>query len=175
MIATLILSASSRPIASWTSPRGRSSRSAWLTWARAPVSASETSRFAPGWPLNAALCIPGASSNDPKTSPSTATISPWPAVPRRRPSPVYGERSSGGGASGARVRAAGLSAAGFRGARRRAAARAAALLGSGSALASTTSPASSGNGGSTCSADSRIGGSFGSSGGFSEAIRSGSR
>jgi hypothetical protein len=60
-IATLISSASSRPIASCTSLRGRSRRSAWLTWSRPPVSASATSRFVPGWPLNAALCIPGAS------------------------------------------------------------------------------------------------------------------
>ena len=47
--------------------RGRSRRSAWLTPARPPVSASETSRFVPGWPLNAALCIPGAMSRAPKS------------------------------------------------------------------------------------------------------------
>ena len=79
-IATSMSSAWFRPIASWTRLRGRSSRSAWLTSASPPVSASDTSRLVPGWPLKAALCIPGASSSAPKTRPSSATISPCPAV-----------------------------------------------------------------------------------------------
>ena len=93
-IATSIWSASPLPMTSCTIPRGRSSRRAWLTWARPPVSASETSRLVPGWPLKAALCIPGAMRRTPKNNASSATTSAWPAVERRRPSSPCGTRRS---------------------------------------------------------------------------------
>ena len=72
--------------------RGRSRKSAWLTSARPAVSASATSRFVPGWPLKAALCIPGARSRAPKRSASTATTSACPAVESGRPSSARGRR-----------------------------------------------------------------------------------
>ena len=140
--------------------------------ARPPVSASATSRFVPGWPLNADLCIPGASSSAPKTSASSATISPWPRSraggrPRVRRALVRRRRvrAGAGGAPpllGCAARVAAPPAAPPPG--RAARARAPAVGVGGPHRARLAS--SPRDGGSTSSADSRIGGSFGSSGGI---------
>ena len=81
-----ISSSSERPSAALSARRGRSRKSASLTFSSGPVTPSATSRFHPsGW-IVADLCKPGAFRRSAIPSPTSETTIADPAECRRRPS-----------------------------------------------------------------------------------------